>query len=221
MTVNRMTLAQAILIRSDTFSRPWLRDGTLIMGGSLLVAVCAQVSVPLPYTPVPVTLQTFAVLLIGALLGPRLGAMAMAAYLAEGLAGLPVFAGGRSAWSPSSLPPLPVIVGPTAGYLLAFVPAAALSGFLARRGWDRRFFTAAAALFAGSFVILGCGFCWLAGVTWLASGQVRAAELFALAVAPFLPADVVKVLLAALALPTAWKFVAPAHEINTPDDCVK
>ncbi|WP_428938708.1 biotin transporter BioY [Fontivita pretiosa] len=218
MTVNRMTLARAVLLRTDTFSRPWLRDATLTLAGSLLVAVCAQVSIPLPYTPVPVTLQTFAVLLIGALLGPRLGAMAMAAYLAEGLAGLPVFAGGRSAWSPSSLPALPVIIGPTAGYLLAFVPAAAVSGLLARRGWDRRFFTAAAALFAGSFVILGCGFCWLAGVTWLVSGQVRAAELFALAVVPFLPGDVLKVLLAAIALPAAWKFVAPADHTSTRRD---
>jgi biotin transport system substrate-specific component len=102
--------------------------------------------------------------------------------------------------------------------LLAFVPAAAVSGLLARRGWDRRFFTAAAALFAGSFVILGCGFCWLAGVTWLVSGQVPAAELFALAVVPFLPGDVLKVLLAAIALPAAWKFVAPADHTSTRRD---
>ncbi|HWP40011.1 MAG TPA: biotin transporter BioY, partial [Tepidisphaeraceae bacterium] len=193
-----------------------VRDAMLVLVGSLLVALCAQVSIPLPYTPVPVTLQTFAVLLIGAVLGPKLGAVAMAAYLAEGLAGLPVFAGGRSAWSPSSLPALPVIVGPTAGYLLAFVPAAALTGFLARRGWDRRFLTAAVALFAGSVVILTCGFCWLTGVTWLAGGQFRAAELFALAVVPFLPGDVLKVLLAASALPAAWKFFATSHDRHAP-----
>ncbi len=107
-----------------------------VLAGSALVALAAQLRIDLPFSPVPVTGQTFAVLVVGAVLGARLGAAALLTYLVEGLAGLPVFAGGTSAWTPSSAG-VPVIAGPTAGYLVGFVAAAAIVGALAERGFDR------------------------------------------------------------------------------------
>ncbi|HWW74410.1 MAG TPA: biotin transporter BioY [Pyrinomonadaceae bacterium] len=168
----------------------WTRSALLVVGFSLLTAAAAQVVLPLPWTPVPLTGQTFAVLLTGALLGPRLGALAMLAYLAEGAAGLPFFRAG--AGGPAHL------LGPTAGYLVAFPAAAYVTGYLAERGWDRRFLTAAAAMALGSLVILACGWAWLALLTG------NAAAAFRLGVAPFLVGDVVKIALAAAALPAGW-----------------
>jgi biotin transport system substrate-specific component len=168
----------------------WTRSALLVVGFSLLTALAAQVVVPLPFTPVPLTGQTFAVLLTGALLGPRLGALAMLAYLAEGAAGLPFFRGGAGGVGHLS--------GATAGYLLAFPAAAYVTGLLAERGWDRRFATAAAAMALGSLVILASGWGWLA----LLSGN--AAEAFRFGVAPFVAGDVVKIVLAAAALPAGW-----------------
>ena len=168
----------------------WTRSALVVVGFSLLTAAAAQVVVPLPFTPVPLTGQTFAVLLTGALLGPRLGALAMLAYLAEGAAGLPFFRGGAGG--------VTHFAGATAGYLLAFPAAAYVTGHLAERGWDRRFVTAAAAMALGSLVILACGWAWLA---LMFKGG---AEAFRLGVAPFLPGDVLKVALAAAALPSGW-----------------
>jgi len=168
----------------------WTRSALLVVGFSLLTAAAAQVVVPLPFTPVPLTGQTFAVLLTGALLGPRLGALAMLAYLAEGAAGLPFFRGG--AGGPAHL------MGPTAGYLFAFPAAAFVTGLLAERGWDRRFLSAAAAMALGSLVILAGGWAWLALLTG------KGAEAFRLGVAPFLVGDLIKIALAAAALPAGW-----------------
>lgn len=168
----------------------WTRSALVVVGFSLLTAAAAQVVVPLPFTPVPLTGQTFAVLLTGALLGPRLGALAMIAYLVEGAAGLPFFRGGAGGYAHLS--------GATAGYLLAFPAAAYVTGALAERGWDRRYLSAAAAMALGSFVILACGWAWLA---LMFKGG---AEAFWLGVAPFLPGDVVKIALAAAVLPTGW-----------------
>ncbi|MBV8856638.1 MAG: biotin transporter BioY [Acidobacteria bacterium] len=168
----------------------WTRSALLVVGFSLLTAAAAQVVVPLPFTPVPLTGQTFAVLLTGALLGPRLGALAMLAYLLEGAAGLPFFRGGAAGVGQFS--------GATAGYLLAFPAAAYVTGYLAERGWDRRFLTAALAMALGSLVILACGWAWLA---LLLKGGAAA---FRLGVAPFLPGDLLKVALAAAALPSGW-----------------
>lgn len=165
------------------------RSALLVVGFSLLTALAAQVVVPLPWTPVPLTGQTFAVLLTGALLGPRLGALAMLAYLAEGAAGLPFFRAGGGG--------LGHLSGATAGYLFAFPAAACVTGHLAERGWDRRFLTAAAAMFLGSLVILAGGWAWLS----LAVGGEQA---FRLGVLPFLPGDVLKIALAAALLPTGW-----------------
>ena len=169
------------------------RSALLVLGFSLLTALAAQVVVPLPWTPVPLTGQTFAVLLTGALLGPRLGALAMAAYLAEGAAGLPFFRGGAGGRAH--------LAGPTAGYLFAFPAAAFVTGLLAERGWDRRYLPAAAAMALGSLVILAGGWAWLA-LTFGSGG-----EAFRLGVAPFLAGDLVKIALAAAALPAGWSLL--------------
>jgi biotin transport system substrate-specific component len=168
----------------------WVRSVVLVVAFSLLVALAAQVGVPLPWTPVPLTAQTFAVLLTGALLGSRLGSLALVLYLVEGASGLPFFHGG--AGGPQ------YFFGPTAGYLFAFPAAAFVTGYLAERGWDRRFLTAALAMALGSLVILAGGWAWLAVLTR------SAAAAFASGVAPFVVGDIIKVLLAAAALPAGW-----------------
>lgn len=172
-------------------------DAGLVLLGSLLVASTARVTIPLPFTPVPITGQTFGVLLCGALLGPWRGGLALAAYLAEGLMGLPVFAGGTSAWSPSAFG-VPVIFGPTAGYLFGFVPAAFLVGFLASRGWDRSFWRAALAMVVGEAAIYALGLPWL-------SVYVGPGAAVTLGLLPFIPGDILKLLLAAAALPVGWR----------------
>ena len=168
----------------------WMKSVALVVAFSLFIALSAQVFIPLPFTPVPITLQTFAVLLTGALLGSRLGAAAVLAYLVEGASGLPFFRGGNGGW-------LYLALSPTAGYLLAYPLAAFLTGWLAERGWDRRFLTAAAAIGLGSLVILFGG--------WLGMLRFYSAErAFALGVVPFIIGDLLKIALAAAALPSGW-----------------
>jgi biotin transport system substrate-specific component len=170
-------------------------DLGLIALGSLVVALSATVSVRLPFTPVPWTLQPLAVLLVGALLGARRGMAALLAYLAEGVSGLPVFAGGSFG--------IASLIGPTGGYLVGFVAAAGVTGALAKRGWDRRFFSTWAAMALGSLALFAFGLAWLSRFTgW--SG-VLAAGFW-----PFVPGDVLKQVLAALLLPAAWKLAAGA-----------
>ncbi|HKP71359.1 MAG TPA: biotin transporter BioY [Pyrinomonadaceae bacterium] len=189
-----MNYAKAETLTGAVFAPlDWVKSVALVVAFSLFIALSAQVVVPLPFTPVPITLQTFAVLLTGALLGSRLGTLALLAYLAEGAAGLPFFRGGNGGW-------LYLMVSPTAGYLLAYPVAAFVTGWLAERGWDRRFLTAAAAIAVGSIVILFGG--------WL--GLLRfypATQAFALGVAPFVVGDVLKVALAAAALPSGWRLI--------------
>lgn len=167
-----------------------VRDLLLIVTGSLLVAALAQVRLPLPFTPVPVTGQTFGVLLIGALLGSRRGAASLSLYLAGGAAGLPFFSGFGSG--------LGYLMGPTGGYLLGFVAAAYLLGLLAERGLERRWQTALFPFVAGTLVIYACGAAWLAVFVGLQNA-------LALGVWPFLLGDALKALLAAALLPAAWK----------------
>ncbi len=182
--------------KAETLTGAWLapvdalKSVLLVVAFSLFIALSAQVVIPLPFTPVPITLQTFAVLLTGALLGSRLGALALVAYLVEGAAGLPFFRGGNGGW-------LYLAVSPTAGYLLAYPLAAFLTGWLAERGWDRKFPTAAAAIALGSIVILFGG--WLGLLRFYSAEQA-----FALGVVPFIIGDIVKIALAAAALPSGW-----------------
>jgi biotin transport system substrate-specific component len=169
------------------------RDVALMLGFSLLTAASARVAVPLPFTPVPITGQTFGVLLTGALLGGWRGFGAMLLYLAEGLGGLPVFAGG-----PPAHPGLAQLLGRTGGYLVAFPLAALLVGLMAERGWDRTPVRALAAMAAGSLVIYTLGAGWL-------SRFVGPSAALAKGVLPFLPGDALKIGLAASLLPLGWR----------------
>ncbi|HSQ59731.1 MAG TPA: biotin transporter BioY [Acidobacteriota bacterium] len=167
-----------------------LYDLALIAAGSLLIALSAQVAIPLPFSPVPVTGQTFGVLFVASMLGRARGTAAVLAYLAEGAAGLPVFAG--LAAGPAKL------LGPTGGYLLGFVPGAWLCGALAERGWDRTPLRATASMILGNIAIFALGLPWLARF-------VGASNVWALGFWPFLPGDIVKIGLAAALLPLGWK----------------
>lgn len=173
-------------------SADWGRDAVLILAFSLVTALSAQIAVPLPFSPVPLTGQTFGVLLTGALLGPRLGACALLLYLAEGSIGLPFFAGGLGGAAR--------VFGPTGGYLLAYPFAAALVGWLSGRGWDRRPLTMLAAMFFGSLVIYAFGAAML-------TRFVGSHNALTLGVWPFLPGDTLKALLASGLLPLGWKLV--------------
>lgn len=208
--VQPRTLTEAVLPRR----RSWAVDAALVVGFSAFIALTAQIAVPLPFTPVPITGQTLGVLLTAAVLGPRLATLTMLLYLAEGLLGLPVFALGRSAWSMSSVPGVPVIIGPTAGYLLACPLAAALVGALAARGWDRRISTAIPAMLLGNLVILLLGFAWLTAATWVLKGTLPIAALLSASVYPFIPGDLIKIAIAALALPGGWTIVRRARGVR-------
>lgn len=188
------TIAEAAIPpswRHSTAARV-LTETSLVLLGSVLVAFAAQVRLDLPFTPVPITGQTFAVLLVGAVLGSRRGALAMLAYLGEGAAGLPVFAGGGCC--------IPWLLGPTAGYLWSYPAAAWLAGWLAEHGWDRKPAPAALAMGAGNLVIYAGGLAWLA----LFTGADR---VLLAGVVPFLPGDLLKIILAAAVLPGAWRLV--------------
>ena len=180
-------------------SRPSLvADALLIVAGSLLVAALAQLSVRLPFTPVPVTGQTLAVLVVGASLGPARGGSALLLYLAEGAAGLPVFAEASGGLQHLLLPSV------TGGYLWGFVLAAVLVGALAERRWDRRLSSAIGAMLLGEIVIFACGVVWLSAA--LALPGARALEL---GLYPFVLGELAKLLVAAGILPAAWKLSAP------------
>lgn len=208
MLSNRTPLVLHVLPHPRTVASQYVRDGLLVVVGTILMALCAQISFYLPWNPlVPVTMQTFGVVLIGALYGPRLGALTLIAYLLEALAGLPVLAGGLNAWSPSRIPGLPVIIGPTAGYLFAFPIAAFIVGALAERGWDRRVMPAVVTMLLGHIIITIIGVLWLIGITIYISGSVDLLPLLAASVLPFIPGNLVKTGLAALALPGGWSLV--------------
>jgi len=165
----------------------------MVLAGSALLALGAQVALNVPFSPVPVTGQTFALALIVAVLGTRGATFASVAYLAEGAAGLPVFAPGGA-----SLPGFLAFFGPTGGYLVAFPLAAFVMGWLFERGLWNGYLARALAIAAGSIVVLASGAAWLAHITgWSAA--------LALGVAPFVVGDVVKTLLAAAAAPWVRK----------------
>ena len=167
-----------------------------------LTATAAQISIPLPFTPVPFTLQPMVVLLGGAALGSRLGMASQVLYLAAGIAGLPVFA--TSAVLPQGFLRL---LGPTGGYLLSYPFAAYLTGRLAERGLDRRYLTSVIAMAAGLAVVFTFGVTWLAFFAQPAPLGLDGALRTGLY--PFVPADVFKILIAATILPTVWRLIHP------------
>jgi biotin transport system substrate-specific component len=192
MSTRSLTLADVAIPRAGVIS-----DGILIVAASVVTALAAQIAIPVPWSPVPITGQTFAVVLSGAVLGARRGFFAQLLYLAQGAAGLPVFAGGGAGAAH--------LIGPTAGYLAAFPLAAALVGSLAERGWDRRFIGTFAAMLLGSAVIFALGLLVL-------SRFVPRPQLFAAGLIPFLPGDLIKSALAALAFPATWRLVRPRSD---------
>ena len=187
---SRRTLIDTILPERST-----VLQLALILGGSAVVALSARLTIPLPW--VPITGQTYAVLLISALLGSRRGALALLIYLAEGLAGLPVFAFGHSAWTLSSAG-VPTIIGPTAGYLWSYPCVGVVVGMLAERGWDRHIGRSIVAMIFGEVVIYAGGLAWLAH-------YVGVATALQVGLVPFLAGDTIKLLLAAATLPVGWR----------------
>ena len=167
-----------------------LRDLAFSGGGALFIALSAQISIPLWFTPVPITGQTLAVLLVGATGGTRRGGAALLLYLGGGALGLGFF-------SPSGGPA-------TYGYLGGFLAAALLVGYLAERGWDRSYRRSIAAMLAGNIVIYLVGLPWLGINVGLHVGATLGAGL-----TPFIPGDIVKLLLAAAVLPSAWRLLGP------------
>jgi biotin transport system substrate-specific component len=169
-----------------------------------LTAAAAQVSVPLPFTVVPLTLQPMVVLIGGLALGSRLGAASQILYLAAGLAGLPVFA------ASATLPPGPLrLLGPTGGYLMAYPLAAFATGWLAERGFDRRYPGSFAAMLAGLAIIFISGITWLAFFARIASGSAAVGFSAALAsgLYPFVVADTVKLAIASGLVPAIWRAI--------------
>jgi biotin transport system substrate-specific component len=184
--------SSCVLIDQFSPSRAAARDVLAVVGFALLTALLAQLRVDLPYSPIPVTGQTFAVLLAGAVLGSRRGFASQSAYLALGTMGVPVFAGGLG--GPA------VLVGPTAGYLWSFPLAAGLLGWFVERGASRALWKLAPALFAADILILASGTAWLS----IFSGQ-PARVVLQWGVVPFIVSNVVKVAAVGLTLPRLLK----------------
>jgi biotin transport system substrate-specific component len=187
------TLAPTIYTRTFPRTAGWLRDLTLIVFGALLIAVLAQIKISLPFTPVPLTGQTFAVLLVGAALGSKRGVASMLLYIGLGALGLPVFAGGASG--------LAYLSGATLGYLIGFVIAAYAIGLLAERGLERSLPTSILPFLIGTVIIYVCG------VTWLAMMLGSLSKALAAGLFPFLIGDGMKLIAATLALPAFWKLI--------------
>jgi len=194
-----LSVQLAPVARPEAITPAWLRTTGIVLCGSALAAVCAHVSLPLYFTPVPLSLAPFAVLFLGLLLGPRLAAATLGAYLAEGAMGLPVFAP-----SPLALGGLAHLFGPTGGYLLVYPLAAALISFLWRRA-GRGFSAALISAAAGDLIILACGALWLAILT-----HASAQSVLSLAVLPFLAGDALKIA-AAAALATGFQRLRRNH----------
>jgi biotin transport system substrate-specific component len=170
------------------------RAAALVVSGALLTAAAAQLTIHVPWTPVPITGQTFAVLLVAAALGMRLGVASQALYVVLGAIGLPFYAGAEGGWTADT--------GSTAGYLVGFVVAAAIVGRLAERRQDRSLLTSLPAFAFGSAVIYVCGAVWLAH-----SLDVSAERVIELGVTPFLMGDALKIAAVGVGLPVAWRLV--------------
>ena len=176
-------------VLADFASRTAIAQIALVVGGAAFVGIAAQIAIPLPFTPVPLTLQTFAVLLVGASLGSLRGALSMVVYLIAGMVGVPWFAEGSSGFSSASF-----------GYILGFIVAAFIVGRLAERGASTTALRSAGLMVVGNIAI------YAVGVTWLKFAiDVDWATAMSLGVVPFLIGDAVKIALAAGLLPLAWK----------------
>ncbi|MFK8033808.1 MAG: biotin transporter BioY [Hyphomicrobiales bacterium] len=194
MNVSAMTAQPTLVDAIWNTNNKALRNVALAVVGSLALWVSAKIQVP--FYPVPMTMQTFMVLVIGMAFGWRLGAATILLYLAEGALGLPVFAN-----SPERGIGLAYMVGPTGGYLFGFVVSAAVVGFLGQKGWDRNVVTTLVAMTIGTAIIFGFGLLWLGSVI----GWDK--PILQLGMYPFLPGAAFKIVLAAAVLPMAWRFL--------------
>jgi biotin transport system substrate-specific component len=193
--------AALVSVEATNLSTPLKLAATLFV--MVATAAAAQISVPLPFTPVPFTLQPMVVLLGGAVLGPELGLLSQVCYLAAGLAGLPVFAA-----SPELPQGVGRLLGPTGGYLMAYPLAAFATGFLARRAFDRRYLTSVVAMAIGLSIVFAGGITWLTLFAPGADARSLQAALDA-GFYPFVVADLVKIGLAATIMPAAWRLLGP------------
>ena len=190
------TLLETVATRADSRGLQLAERVGAVAFVTVLTAIAAQVSIPLPFTPVPFTFQPMVVLLGGAALGARLGMTSQILYLALGIAGLPVFA------ASAMLPPGAArLLGPTGGYLMSYPIAAYLAGYLAERGFDRRYVTAVIAMAAGLAVVFACGVLWLGFVVQPTRGIAGA---LAAGFLPFVVPDLMKLLVAAGVMPGLW-----------------
>lgn len=208
LATSSATLVHTIASRRATLETAWGVRIASVLFISVLTAAAAQVSVPVPFTSVPLTLQPMVVLLGGLALGSRLGSASQILYLAAGIAGLPVFAA-----SPL-LPPGPLrLLGPTGGYLMAYPLAAFVTGYLAERGLDRRYATSVIAMLAGLIVIYAAGATWLGLFARTVSGSAAVGLGAALAtgVLPFVIPDLIKLAVAAGLVPALWRLVGRAR----------
>ncbi len=194
MSATTATLRRAVFPRVNVAT-----SALLVLGGALFVALTAQISIPLPFTPVPLTGQTFGVLLVAASLGSVLGSLSMLTYLFLGLVGLPVYADQSSGWD--------IVRGATGGYLLGFIVAGLVIGFLAERRWDQSFSSSVSAMLTGNVIIFGVGLTWLAW--WLGDNGLPngLSDVLEAGLYPFVPGEVLKLYLAGALLPLAWKAV--------------
>ena len=194
-TSTTLVFADRVWAPASDRTKNLVRTATLVIGFALLTAALAQFEVKLSFTPVPITGQTLGVLLAGAALGWRSGAMSQGLYWILGLIGLPFYAGGKGGWADGT--------GATMGYFIGFIVAAAAIGYMAERKQDRNLVSSIAAMAFGSVVIYAFGAAWLAHKlnVPVATGDVNAISL---GVTPFLIGDAIKMLLAGAALPAAW-----------------
>jgi biotin transport system substrate-specific component len=174
-------------------------DLALIVGGSLLIGLSAQFAVRLPFSPVPVTAQTFAVLMIGALFGSQRGGVTVLLYVIEGAAGLPVFAMGQGGAA--------VLLGPRGGYLVGFVVVAYAVGLLAEKGWDRQIGTTVLAMLFGEALMYVFALSWLFCLRLVFRVPIGAGSILAIGLHPFIVGDILKIVLAAIVLPSGWKLL--------------
>lgn len=196
--MNPMALNPGVPIVWSLWTRRFAAQLALIVTG--VVALTASAKLQIPWWPVPMTMQTYVVLVIGMAYGTHLGLATMLAYLAAGALGLPVFAG-----TPEKGIGLAYMAGPTGGYLLGFVAATWICGGLTARGWDRDWLRSFAAMTVGHVVILALGVAWLAALM----GASRAIEL---GLMPFIAATIAKTLLAGATLPAAWRAVSSLRD---------
>lgn len=187
--LSQPVLIDTILPRIDNKTKVLVRDVVLVLSFAVITALCSQLK--LEIGPIPITMQTFAVVLAGALLGSKRGALSQVAYLAGGLAGIPWFSRGGG---------MIYVLSPTFGYIVGFVIAAYIIGRLAEKGWDRRIKTAVLAMLAGNIFI------YIFGLSWL-TRFVGMEAVLAVGLYPFIVGDLLKILLAGVALPLGWKLI--------------